>query len=354
MKSWRFGIVLVLLLCGTFAFADTQTLIDFSALAGDVTVGGKLEDQATMLDFSSEAGASYTAEEKALMMSSLAIGDWDVELASSSRTSGNMAFTMTQPVKSTQYGVVLGARIKFPEGSYNSYALIKPPFEIPAYSTPTKYVANATPQVQDLKPDEIAALNQKSNAKKGDANYVTGNDKYEGRGVLKNVGPIKQIKVRAYGSNYPHGFAIRLKDQSGNISDIFMGYLNFDGWKEMTWQNPNYIWDVRNRELRLLPLYPQADPYVKFMGIIVYRDGATVGGDFVTYFKDVEVTYDKAIITPTRDIDDEAAWGILSEREGARKKAEGKRLGNVQVLRFLEQQKQDTTVPRSGAAAPAK
>jgi hypothetical protein len=354
MKSWRLGVVLAFLLCGAFAFADTQTLIDFSALAGDVTVGKDVQDQSTMVDFSDAAGASYTAEEKAQMLSSLAVGDWDVELASSSRTAGNMAFTKTKAVKSTQYGMVLGARIKFPEGAYNSYALIKPPFEIPAYATPTKYVPNATPQVQALTADEINALNQKSNAKKGDPNYVTNNDKFEGKGVLKNVATIKQIKIRAYGSNYPHGFAIRLKDQSGNISDIFIGYLNFDGWKEMVWQNPNYIWDVRNRELRLMPLYPQADPYVKFMGIIVYRDGATIGGDFVTYFKDVELTYDKALITPTRDIDDEAAWGILSQREEARKKAEARRLGNVQVLRFLEQQKQDTTVPQEGTDAAAK
>ena len=60
---------------------------------------------------------------------------------------------MTQSVTSKTYGTVLGARIKFPEGSYNSYAIIKPPFEIPAYDRPTKY---ANGDVVPLTDQEIA------------------------------------------------------------------------------------------------------------------------------------------------------------------------------------------------------
>jgi hypothetical protein len=331
----------VALLATGLAFAETRTLIDFSELVGDVQVGDEMEHSATMVDFSNQAGASYTEEEKGEMRISLALGQWDVELASSSKTVGNMRYSFTQAIPSKTFGTVLGARIKFPTGSYNSWAMIKPPFEIPAYAGPTK-VDNG--EVVALTPEEIQQANDASGATQGEVGYVTNTSKYDGMGVVKNVATLKSMRVQAYGSNYPHGFAIRLKDQNGNINDVFMGYLNFDGWKEIQWENPNYIDEVRNRELRLLPLYPQADPYVKLMGIIVYRDGAAIGGDFVTYFKDIEVTFDKAVLSLDRDIDDEQAWGILADREAARRAAEARRLGNLQVLRYLEGKKQDREV----------
>jgi hypothetical protein len=353
MKRLTFGVIAVFLLSGVLAFAETQTLIDFAALKGDTKIGDKSQNSATMVDFSKQAGASYTQEEKKEMKTSLALEEWDIELASSSRTAGNMRYSITKSVDSKTFGSVLGARIKFPEGSYNSYAIIRPPFEIPAYDVPTKFVNGDVVQLSD---QEIADANKSANANKSDPKYLTRTSKFDRKGVIKNVATIKSIKVRAYGSNYPHGFGIRLKDQSGNIQDIFMGYLNFDGWKEIEWKNSNYIDEVRNRELRLMPLYPQADPYIKFLGLIVYRDGGAIGGDFVTYFKDVEVTYDKALLSLDRDIDDENAWGILDQREQARKAAETRRLGDIQVLRYLEQKKKhiERTEAATPAAAPAR
>jgi hypothetical protein len=60
--------------------------------------------------------------------------------------------------------------------------------------------------------------------------------------------------------------------------------------------------------------------------------------------------YDKAVLSLERDIDDESTWGILQKREEARRNAELKRLGNIQVLRYLEQKKMHAEKP---AAAPA-
>jgi hypothetical protein len=134
-----------------------------------------------------------------------------------------------------------------------------------------------------------------------------------------------------------------VEDQDGVQQTIFMDYLEFDGWRTLTWNNPNYIADVRNRELRKFPLYPKGTPYLKLDGFVIYRDSQQEGGDFVTYLKDVKITYDKALITTERDINDEAIWGIIQQRNEARRLAELKRLGGSQVLRFLEQQKMDTT-----------
>ena len=119
-----------------------------------------------------------------------------------------------------------------------------------------------------------------------------------------------------------------------------MGYLTFDGWGELRWDNPAYVQEVRNRDLRLYPLYPASTPFIKFAGFEIKRDAAKDGGDFITYFKDVKVIYDKAVLDTDRDLDDEALWNIILDRENARKGWEMERFGHNQILRYLDTQKQ--------------
>ena len=121
---------------------------------------------------------------------------------------------------------------------------------------------------------------------------------------------------------------------------MFMGYLNYDGWGELRWDNPAYIKEVRNRDLRLYPLYPTSTPFIKFGGFEIKRDAAKEGGDFITYFKDVKVIYDKAVLDTDRDIEDESLWSIIRDRENARKSWEMERFGHNQILRYLDAQKQ--------------
>jgi hypothetical protein len=148
--------------------------------------------------------------------------------------------------------------------------------------------------------------------------------------------------VTVKGLNFPHGLSVVLKDSDGNDQVIFLGYLNFDGWKELRWDNPAYVQDVRNRELRVFPLYPKTTPMIKFDGFVITRDAAHEGGDFVAYVKDVKILYDKAVLEPVRDIDDEALWGIVGKKEASRKDIESKQFGSQQVLRYLEKMKQES------------
>ncbi len=317
MRRLAIALGVVLLFTGA-AFADTSTLIDFSTLTADVTVGDAAqpnENEATLVDFSSQAGASYDEQIRAKMKTSLAISNWDVQLASSARTVQNQTQSTVKPAVTKDSAgefngekmagiTVMGIRAHFPLPNFNSYALIKPPFEIPAY-----------------------ALDQP--------------DKFDGYGVVKNVGVIKQIEVTVYGSNYPNGLGVILQDQNGREQTIFVDYLQFDGWRSLKWQNPNYITQVRNREIRRYPLYPNSEPFVKLLGLIVYRDAMQRGGDVIAYIKDIKITYDKALLETQRDIDEEQVWGILQARQEARQQAEMKRLGNLQVLRILEKEKMD-------------
>jgi hypothetical protein len=64
-----------------------------------------------------------------------------------------------------------------------------------------------------------------------------------------------------------------------------------------------------------------------------------VGGDFVTYFRDVKIIYDKAVLDTDRDIDDEGTWNIIQTREDGRRAFEVRRFGQTQVNRYLENQR---------------
>lgn len=317
----RFGILLgIMLFSMSFSlFAVETVLIDFNTLTADMEDGN---NKATLVDFSSKAGVGYTDEEKKLMKTSLAIEKWEVVLNSSARTVVNqkLSYTKEAPVSDQAQKfageTVMGIRVHFPEEPFNAYAIIKPPFEIPAYMRKTK---------DDGTEDET------------DKN----GSKFDGYGVVKNVGSIKSIAANVYGSNFPNGLGIILKDQDGKERNVFLDYLDYRGWRTLGWINPSYISEVRNRELKKYPLYPRTTPMRKLMGFVLYKDAAQEGGDVITYIKDVKLTYDLAILPGIDDIDNEALWGILDARESSRRNAEWRKLGEIQVLRALEQRKLD-------------
>lgn len=327
----RIFILLVIAMVAATAFAAESVLIDFTLLTSDVTVGegeaARPEHERTLVDFAEVAGASFTEEERSLMKSSLLIENWEVDLNSSARSAMTQANSVVRAATvrdgSDQFpgDTVLGARVSFPTEPWNSFALIRPPFEIQAYAERTTLEGD---QVVPAQGDDIDQ-----------------GDKFEdGHGVIKNVGVLKQVGVNVYGLNFPHSLTLVLQDENNDQHEIFMGYLQFDGWRQLIWDNPNYITDVRDRELRTFPLYPNLQPMMKLVGFRVYRDGAAVGGDFITYIRDVTLVYDEARLQLQEAIDHDALWQILDEREDERRRAELQRLGNLQVLRFIERQLQ--------------
>ncbi|MDR1787287.1 MAG: flagellar filament outer layer protein FlaA [Treponema sp.] len=297
-----------------FAFADQEVLIDFTKLVADA----EGQNSHTSLDYGEEfarQGSNYTDAQKAQMKTSLALGNWEVVLNSSNARPANSALSKTAEAESKGFEKVLGVRVHFPVENWNGSAVIKPPFEIPAFYPPENadnYRANS-----DLSRFE------------------------DGYGIIKNVGAIKSITVRVYGLNFPHRLWIRYIDQEGVTKEVSPGNLKYDGWGRLTWENPNYVQDVRKRELRLYPIYPDNTPYIKFAGFRIERDAAQKGGDFVTYFKDVEVIYDKAVLDPAgRDIDDENLWNIIQTREDNKRRDEMKNFGQQELLRYLDTEKQ--------------
>ncbi|MDR2797567.1 MAG: flagellar filament outer layer protein FlaA [Treponema sp.] len=348
MKRIFILVVVTLLVTGS-VFAEESVLIDFSKLTADIVPDQNdvpTENRATLMDFTNEATSNFTARQKVAMKSSLAITNWDVVFSSSSQNITTKYLSYTKEAPSKEWEKVMGVRIHFPVESFNSWAIVKPPFEIPAFEPP-------------------ATIDDDGNIEPGEESGVTGPSRFEGEpddegkptgglGVVKNVGTIRSIAVNAYGLNFPHALSVILIDDKGNEKTFFMGYLNFEGWGELRWDNPGYVQNVRNRELRLYPIYPDSTPFVKFGGFLIQRSAASPGGDFIGYFKDVKLIYDKAVLDTERDIEDEALWNIIQDRETARKTGELQRLGQAQIQRYLDNQRQATETtftPTEGASS---
>ena len=333
MKKTLFLTVAAIVLASTFASAKESMLIDFTQLKADAVAdenGNPTENGRTVMDYSVAAGATFTGEQKSLMKTSLALTSWEVVLNSSAKnpTSVGLSQVVAAPVKESADvpfagKEVMGVRVKFPTWANNANAKIVPAFDIPAYEP-----------LADL--DENGERKQPTDEQKG--KYLFD----DGYGVVRNVGTLKSIAVTTMGMNFPHQLYVLLTDNDNVTRRYLMGELFFDGWKTLQWNNPDYISEVRTREIRVYPIYPRGIPLVKFAGFQVCRDANHIGDDFIGYFKDVKIIYDLAVLTSDRDIDDEDLWGIISKKEAERQAGEMARFGNKQVNRYLEKSKMAT------------
>jgi len=264
-------------------------------------------------------------EDFKMEFSDWALDKWEVELNSSAASIMNNVLSYVTNVDSpywkknySQYykgqridgyneastGDVLGVRIHFPTHRQNCWAKIHPPFEINAY-------------------DEAGKLANTNN------------------GIVDNVGQIKSISVCVKGRNYDNGFAVRLKDREGIEREYFFGSLMFNNWRELTWVNPNYIENPKDRVLQRLPLYPRSRPYIKFTSFVIYRQMDAVGGDFIVYIRDLKMAYDKAVPDDIDkdDFQDEDVWKILSKAREEEKEREMLRLAERKTLLKQEEAK---------------
>ena len=333
MKRTFVLITVAMFLAGRFAFAKESTLIDFTQLTADTVQdanGNPTKNSRTVQNYAVAAGSSFSAEQKALMKTSLSLPEWEVKLNSSAQSVFALAEsrTVAAPVKQSADVPfagkdVLGVRVVFPTWANNASAKIVPPFTIEGYEPLSDADANG---------NRLAPTDEQ----KGKYLYE------DGYGLVRNVGTLKSIAVTTMGDNFPHKLYVLLLDNDNVEHRYYMGTLQFDGWKTLIWNNPNYVSEVRAREIRVIPIYPRGIPYVKFAGFQVTRDARDVGSDFVGYFKDVKVIYDLAILSADRDIDEEDIWGIVTKQEADRKALEMARFGNKQVNRYIEAQKAAT------------
>jgi hypothetical protein len=251
---------------------------------------------------------------------------WKVILASSANTTANNVASYTKKASSKRFNDVLGTRIHFIEGRFLSWAMITPPFELFPYY------------------DDGAYVNQ--NDSKEENSLVMG--------ILVNVGQIKSLSTWVYGLNYQMQTAVRLRDRNDRVSDYFMGSIYYDGWRKLVWNNPEYTDSIQDRVLQRLPLYPKSYPFIAFDSFIVYKPEVENGGDFVVYFKDVDMEFDRAVIREELDIDDESMWGILSKERLKKRVNDLRSIGEKLYLYQQEQKRQEASGKESTTTTAPK
>ncbi len=315
-------LVIILLVFGLSINAEEALLIDFSLLTPDFPADSPTLNERTIMDYSTLAGRGYTAEQRQEMKSSLALEEWTVTLNSSAKSMladsvSNVRAAQVNPESDLYSGeTVLGFRTLFPSEPYNAFITITPPFEI-----------LPTADRDELQVDGSLIVPEEE---------IGGSRKFVSFGVLQNVGSLRSMSVSTYGLNYPHRMTILIEDNDRVVHEIPFGNLEFSGWGEVSWENPNYIEDVRKRELRIRPTYPTGLSYIRLLGIRIYRNGDQIGGDYVGYVKDIKVTYDRANQQLEEDINSEAIWGIQQQRADEQRFNSLERFGREQVLQYIE------------------
>ena len=297
--------------------AHKATLLDFSLLTAGEEDGQNPDTIIELADYSTYA---LTEEERAEFDVSLAIEQWSVKLNSSAAFPDTIAKSMVKEVEVTDAetvfgneklgvenpGKVLGVRANFPQGNRYAYADIVPPFEIPVYYK-----------------------------KPGTDEYMFQN----GRGAIDNVRYIKKISAVVCGRNYPHKLQVVLRDSDYNEKVYTIGDFNFTGWQRLEWENPNYIVNVKNRDLKKEPTYPMLNRSWKVVALRIVKDIQHEGGDFIGYIKQIDIEYDKDVIERNLDIDDDAYWNIVSDYNDFMSDYNFSRLGEQLTLEYIEKQR---------------
>jgi len=327
-----FTIALTMLIAGGSIFANEHPLIDFNNLAGEIIheapFFGRADHEGTRTELGSAQTGNLTRRNAGTRQTSFAIPNWEVVLASSARNVTANRLSRVQQVESDEMGTVLGARIHFPTGPFNSYARIVPPFTVPAVEFELEDGTITT------SPSPQQAI--------GATQLWREDHRFREMGFLNNVGPIRSIAVNVYGLNFPHTLSVILVDQNGRERLVPMGSLNFDGWGALRWDNPQYVDEVRNRQFRQAPLYPFTEEFLRFGGFHIHRSGQNVGGDFIVYFRDVIVLYDFADIEDEgAGIDHEGEWNIIRDRNIEMSRNLNENVTRLTVMQDAARERQD-------------
>jgi len=316
---WLAAIGILFLMSSVSFSAIKKTLIDFTTfeqnIAGVIEKDNQIHDQ--MMSDSANVSrnlTNYGFPQVKFTGDDWKLFQWKIILTSSSSTIRNNVLSYTTNAKSKRFnGDVLGARIHFIQGRFLSWAMIQPPFQFFPYY------------------DNGKNVNENDS---GEENSLV-------MGILMNVGQVKSISSWVHGLNYQMQTAIRIRDREERTQDYFLGSLYFDGWRKLVWVNPEYTDNVQDRVLQRLPLYPKSFPYISFDSLIVYKPEVERGGDFVVYYKDVEVEFDRAVIREEMDIDDEGIWGILQRERLDKRVHDLKTIGEKLYLLQQERRRQE-------------
>ena len=262
---------------GVIETGYTETLIDFSILGDKNQLGGDDEN-----------------------LSKIAEGihneNWLVELNSSANFVANRRMSYSKNIQINKSKIpsyvgdnlkdsVLGIRANFPFSKYDASVEIYPKTEFSFY----------------------AGQNGK---------FYT-----RGKGVVQNVTLIKSIHVYVKGRNFPLDLYVNLENSDGDDKSYRIGNIDFENWRELIWNNPDYIANIKQRDLRdkkTNPVYPYLQNSLRLKSLKLVRRGdfTPIVTDSVFYVAWIKIVYDKASLNEGGDdeeINDEENWGVYRD-----------------------------------------
>jgi hypothetical protein len=315
-KGLLLSLVVLISFAASIAFsAVKKTLIDFGTF--EQNISGVAEKDSKIHEEQAKANPDMDLTQYGFPVVKFTGEDWKLDkwkviLASSANTVQNNVLSYSLKAPSKRFVDVLGVRIHFIQGPFLSWAMVKAPFNFfPFY-------------------DNGEFVNQ--NDSKEENSLVMG--------ILANVGQVKSLSTWVYGLNYQMQVSARIKDRNDQIQDFYLGSVFYDGWRKLVWTNPEYTDSIQDRVLQRLPLYPKSYPFISFDSFVVYKPEIENGGDFVIYFKDIEIEFDRAIIREEMDIDDETIWGIMQKERLKERVQDLKAIGEKIYLYQMEERKQ--------------
>lgn len=297
-------IIFIFLLSVPALFSYEAILIDFNNLEN------------TTIDFSEMAGQDvWTKEQRDAMRLDLNPKNWRAKVCPSSWVKLARERTKVIPVTNSlnfPNETVLGIRIFFPERYANSYAEILPPFEIPSFYDDKE------------EPDGMGGM-------------------FLHKGVVRNVGILRKLSVKILGNNFKYVFYVRIEDGRGQVRDVFIGFLDYVGWKTKSWVNPNIDWELQLREAKKGsgPYYPDELPTIKLVNFLIHRAEPQITGNFVTMIKEVSIEYDEAFLEVGKaEYLQESIFGIHKEQLVERANVIMRNVDKRVYLEWVEKAKQ--------------
>lgn len=286
LRYWGIALIMIAVMPFLLQAIEDMFIIDFGVYEGRAFK--EYESLSTNTNMYRDDGVPRFV----LSPSIMALSNWHVVLQSSGKRIKNVVDSDCKKVRSGKWKQdVLGVRISFTETRQNDRAIIKPQFAFHVYDRQGNF-ANVS------------------------------------NGIVPNIGLIKEVSVWVKGRNYPYDFALRMVDSQNKLNEFYFGNLYFDNWRRLTWVNPNYIDNIKDRLLIRKPLYPKDVPFLRFKSFVVYRHMDQVGGDFIVYIRNCRIVFEKFVeqLIHVDDIDDEKVWKIIQKRVQRKMEKEQRRL----------------------------
>lgn len=250
--------------------SEGEDLIDFSLLAVD-------QDSSLEIDFSDMASYyGFSEQDKSLMKIDLTLKNWEIVVPSSSKEIFFQYPSFLAPADIKANSIifagqkVLGVRLFFPPKRTTSYSVL-PPFPIPFYSG-------------------------------------SEGNQFLNKGVVKNVGAIKEIQLETYGQYQQVAVSLVLEDMYGKTMEIPFGDLNFSGWRRIVWQNPNYKKSSLDNIVNPKRDNPIMPPSYRFKELVFKHSEYDRVADIVAFVKSIKIIYDKSVNSEMDEIDTQEFW----------------------------------------------